>query len=92
MQSFIAHQRTPRFLVVTLLTLISTATALSSSNAQQSANETLGVVGPVSVRAIESVNEFYPTAVHIVVVTDDGSARSLAAQVRTLEFEPQGAP
>ncbi len=89
-------------LVATLVALTSTAITLSNSMAQQSDDRNLGVANPVSVRAIESVNKLYPAAVHIVIVTDNGSrmtlqmdmitARSLASQVRTLELEPQGAP
>ena len=88
-------------LVATLVALTSTAITLSNSMAQ-SDDRNLGVANPVSVRAIESVNKLYPAAVHIVIVTDNGSrmtlqmdmitARSLASQVRTLELEPQGAP
>lgn len=88
--------------VATLVALTSTAITLSNSMAQQSDDRNLGVANPVSVRAIESVNKLYPAAVHIVIVTDNGSrmtlqmdmitARSLASQVRTLELDPQGAP
>jgi hypothetical protein len=77
---------------------------LSTSVAQQSSVQKLGLPHPVKVRSIESVSEVEPneTGVEIVVVTaddervtlemDNSTAHTLAAEIRDLEIEPYGAP
>jgi hypothetical protein len=91
-------------LVVTKIALAFIVVTLSTSVAQQSAIQELGLPNPVKVRSIESASEVQPneTGVQIVVVTDnDGrmplemdnsTAHTLAAEIRELEIEPYGAP
>ena len=69
--------------VATLVALTSTAITLSNSVAQRSDDRNLGVANPVSVRAIESVSKLYPAAVHIVIVTDNGSRMTLQMDMIT---------
>jgi hypothetical protein len=91
-------------LVVTKIALVFIVVTLSTSVAQQSSVQNLGLPHPVKVRSIESANEVQPneTGVQIVVVTDDdgrmtlemdnSTAHTLAAEIRDLEIEPYGAP
>ena len=90
--------------IVTKIALVFIIVTLSTSVAQQSSVQRLGLPHPVKVRSIESASEVQPneTGVEIVVVTDDdgrmtlemdnSTAHTLAAEIRELEIEPYGAP
>ena len=95
----LAGPRLPR----AMFALTFLATAVTAVCAQQSLDKKeLGIANPIKIRTIENISEIRPDAVHVVLVSDNGTrytlemdettARSFASQVRNLELKSKEIP